>query len=54
MASIRTPLYREFLTPALHKRFTSAALITLVLCYVEAVLIAEKSTSKSGMQSHES
>ncbi|CAF9920898.1 MAG: hypothetical protein ALECFALPRED_001659 [Alectoria fallacina] len=42
MASLRTPLYREFLTPALHRRFTSAALITLVVCYAEAVLVADK------------
>ena len=46
MASLRTPLYREVLTPALHRRFTSAALITLVLCYAEAVLIADKSSSE--------
>lgn len=47
MASLRTPLYREFLTPALHRRFSSAALITLVVCYAEAVLIADKSSSES-------
>lgn len=46
MASLRTPLYRDFLTPALHKRFSSAALITLVLCYAEAILIADKSSSE--------
>jgi hypothetical protein len=28
--------YRDFLTPALHKRFTNAALLTLGLCYIEA------------------
>lgn len=44
MASLRPPLYRQFLTPALHRRFTSAALITLVVCYAEAVLIADKSS----------
>ncbi|KAL9073239.1 MAG: hypothetical protein Q9161_003071 [Pseudevernia consocians] len=47
MASLRTPPYRQFLTPALHRRFTSAALITLVVCYAEAVLIADKSSSES-------
>ena len=50
MASLRTPLYREFLTPALHRRFTSAALVTLVVCYAEAVLIADKSTRKFDTQ----
>lgn len=44
MASLRTPPYRQFLTPALHRRFTSAAFITLVVCYAEAVLIADKSS----------
>lgn len=29
--------YRDFLTPALHKRFTNAALLTLGVCYLEAV-----------------
>ena len=47
MASIRPPLYREFLTPALHMRFTNAAFITLVVCYAEAVLVADMSTSES-------
>lgn len=50
MASLRTPPYRQFLTPALHRRFTSAAFITLVVCYAEAVLIADKSSSKSEPQ----
>ena len=48
MASLRTPLYRDFLTPALHKRFSSAALITLVVCYAEAILIADKSSCELG------
>ena len=50
MASLRTPPYRQFLTPALHRRFTSAALITLVVCYAEAVLIADKSSSESNSE----
>ncbi|KAI9788830.1 MAG: hypothetical protein M1835_002054 [Candelina submexicana] len=37
-------LYRDFLTPALHRRFTKAATITLLVCYVEAVLIGDKSS----------
>jgi len=43
MATIRTALYREFLTPALHRRFTSAAVVILVICYIEAILTGEKS-----------
>lgn len=33
--------YRDFLTPFLHRRFTSAALLTLGVCYVEAVLMGQ-------------
>ncbi|TLD22569.1 nuclear envelope protein [Venturia nashicola] len=33
--------YRDFLTPALHRRFTSAALLALAVCYVDAVWMAE-------------
>ncbi|OCL02593.1 hypothetical protein AOQ84DRAFT_304447 [Glonium stellatum] len=33
--------YRDFLTPALHRRFTSAFLLTTCLCYVEAVWMGE-------------
>lgn len=40
----RTRLYREFLTPALHRRFTRAAAISLVICYLTAVLIGEKTS----------
>lgn len=42
----RTRLYREFLTPALHRRFTTAAGLTLLICYGEAVIIGEKSSCK--------
>ncbi|MCJ1364732.1 hypothetical protein MMC16_003848 [Acarospora aff. strigata] len=41
---LRVRLYREFLTPALHRRFTAAAGVTLLACYVEAVLIGEHSS----------
>ena len=44
---VRTPFYREFLTPALHRRFTGAAGIALVICYVSAVLIGEKSSCET-------
>ncbi|KAL9604978.1 MAG: hypothetical protein Q9219_000166 [cf. Caloplaca sp. 3 TL-2023] len=43
-ASVRTRLYREFLTPTLHRRFTQAAGISFLICYVEAVLIGDKSS----------
>ncbi|KAI9873812.1 MAG: hypothetical protein M1830_010584 [Pleopsidium flavum] len=41
---LRTRLYREFLTPALHRRFTTAAGVTLLVCYAEAILIGDKSS----------
>ena len=44
MAAQRTPLYRHFLTPSLHRRFTSAAVIILTVSYVEAVLVGEKTS----------
>ena len=47
MAAARPALYREVLTPALHRRFTGSALLVLVFCYVEAILIAEKSSCTS-------
>ncbi|KAL8689812.1 MAG: hypothetical protein Q9218_004597 [Villophora microphyllina] len=37
---IRTRPYRELLTPTLHRRFTQAAGVCLLLCYIEAVVIA--------------
>lgn len=33
--------YRDFLTPALHRRFTSAFTLTICLCYAEAVWMGE-------------
>ncbi|KAL9099437.1 MAG: hypothetical protein Q9163_005062 [Psora crenata] len=44
MAASRAPLYKDVLTPALHRRFTSSALLALFLCYLEAILIAEKTS----------
>ncbi|KAL9062312.1 MAG: hypothetical protein Q9157_009038, partial [Trypethelium eluteriae] len=45
MADIQKPVlarpYRNFLTPALHRRFTHAALFTLAVCYVEALWMGE-------------
>jgi len=44
MAAPRPALYKELLTPALHRRFTGAATVILLVCYVEAVLIGDKSS----------
>ncbi|KAL8930164.1 MAG: hypothetical protein Q9208_000781, partial [Pyrenodesmia sp. 3 TL-2023] len=35
----RTRLYREFLTPTLHRRFTQAAEVSLLLSYLTAIVI---------------
>lgn len=43
-APIRSRLYREFLTLALHRRFTHAAGIALLICYAEAILIGDWSS----------
>ncbi|KAI4174693.1 MAG: hypothetical protein LQ348_006324 [Seirophora lacunosa] len=40
----RTRLYRELLTPALHRRFTQAAGVSLTLSYITAVVIGDKSS----------
>ena len=42
----RPRLYKEFLTPALHRRFTRAAGLALVICYVEATVWGEKNSCK--------
>lgn len=44
-------LYKDSLTPALHRRFTRAAGIALLTCYVESVCIADKSSCMSSTQS---
>lgn len=33
--------YKDFLTPAMHRRFTRATMSALILCYGEAVLMSE-------------
>ncbi|KAL8826641.1 MAG: hypothetical protein Q9191_003673 [Dirinaria sp. TL-2023a] len=43
--AIRPRRYRECLTPALHRRFNRAVGLVLGICYVEAVLMGEKSSS---------
>ncbi|KAL8980735.1 MAG: hypothetical protein Q9177_005794 [Variospora cf. flavescens] len=40
----RTRLYREFLTPALHRRFTQAAGVSLLLSYITAIVIGDKTS----------
>ena len=42
----RQRLYREFLTPALHRRFADAATAVLAVCYVESISIGNKSSCK--------
>ena len=44
MAALRAPLYKELLTPVLHRRFTGAAAFILIVCYVEAILIGDKTS----------
>lgn len=38
---IPTRPYRDFLTPSLHRRFTNAAVIGLMACWLEATLMAD-------------
>jgi nucleoporin NDC1 len=33
--------YKDFLTPAMHRRFTSATTGALILCYIEAVVMSD-------------
>jgi ABC-type branched-subunit amino acid transport system permease subunit len=44
----KTRLYRELLTPLLHRRFTSAASLVLCACYVETILIRNWASSECG------
>ena len=37
----KTRTYRDYLTPALHRRFTRASFVVLTLCYAESVLISQ-------------
>jgi nucleoporin NDC1 len=39
--ALRIRPYKDFLTPALHRRFSTAAVTLLGFCYVEAVLIGQ-------------
>ncbi|KAI9734734.1 MAG: hypothetical protein M1818_006721 [Claussenomyces sp. TS43310] len=38
---VRIRPYKDFLTPALHRRFSKAAVALLGLCYVEAILLGQ-------------
>lgn len=40
MAPVRRAPYKDFLQPALHRRFTSTATILLAIAFVEAVVLA--------------
>ncbi|KAG8162966.1 hypothetical protein KVR01_007444 [Diaporthe batatas] len=40
MASVRRAPYKDFLQPALHRRFTSTATLLLAIAFVEAVVLA--------------
>ena len=37
----RARSYKDFLTPAMHRRFTSATTAALITCYAEAVLMSD-------------
>jgi nucleoporin NDC1 len=39
--------YRDYLTPALHSRFTKASRYTLLLCYLTALFMGEWDNRKS-------
>lgn len=41
--------YKEFLTPALHRRFVNAAALSLVLCWVDATYLSTSFLSRSGL-----
>lgn len=45
-AHIRARPYKELLTPLLHRRFIKAAALILALCYVETLIIGDKSSRK--------
>lgn len=42
-AQQRTRLYKDFLTPALHSRFSRAAVFVLAACHIESVLMSQTS-----------
>ena len=37
----RARSYKDFLTPAMHRRFTSATTAALLICYAEAVFMSD-------------
>lgn len=41
MAAPKIRTYRDYLTPAFHRRFTHASLVVLILCYVESVFMSQ-------------
>lgn len=47
MAPVRRAPYKDFLQPALHRRFTSTATILLAIAFVEAVVFASWDSRES-------
>lgn len=47
MAPVRRAPYKDFLQPALHRRFTSTATILLAIAFVEAVVLASWDSRES-------
>lgn len=47
---IRVRPYKDFLTPALHRRFAMATAVLAMLCYAEALLIGEWNSCKYSTQ----
>lgn len=42
--------YKDFLSPALHRRFVSTVAFLLVLAYVEALVLADWSSCESAIK----
>lgn len=47
MAPVRRAPYKDFLQPALHRRFTSTATILLAIAFVESVVLASWNSRQS-------
>lgn len=49
--AVRIRPYKDFLTPALHRRFALATAVLAAVCYVEAVWIGEWNSCRSSSAS---
>ena len=52
MATVTTPRirpYRRYLTSVFHRRFVQASTLTLLLCYVEAILLGSSRSCQSSI-----